>query len=324
MNAPVEVLIDNRDGQLLELPVERFAWKTERKGAAGELNIDFLLKPGTTATVKEGAVIRVKVGQAKVFYGFVFRVSGNLTSKISVKAFDQLRYLKNKDTFVLKEMKASEAITIIAKRMGCNIGSIEDTVHLQPARVEDETEAFDIILDYISISLTTQMRDYILYDDFGKLTLRGMNKMAIPITEFYIGDESLLTEAEWERSIEDAVNRVKLVQDNKETGKREVYISQDSGNIAKWGLLQEFQKVDEKMKPPEIKETAEAIMRVKNRVSQTLKLSALGYWGVRAGRLTPVYIEQLGFKHHLMVESCTHTWERGVHKMDLEMKVFNI
>lgn len=38
----------------------------------------------------------------------------------------------------------------------------------------------------------------------------------------------------------DTYNKVKLTYDNDETGKREVYISQDSSNINKWGVLQYY------------------------------------------------------------------------------------
>ena len=39
---------------------------------------------------------------------------------------------------------------------------------------------------------------------------------------------------------ENTYNKIKLTYDNKDTGKRDVYITQDSSNINKWGILQYF------------------------------------------------------------------------------------
>jgi hypothetical protein len=114
---------------------------------------------------------------------------------------------------------------------------------------------------------------------------------------------------------------VKLVHDNKKTGKREVYIAQDSANIAKWGRMQEFKKVDENMQPAQIVDMLNRMIKFRNRETKSLSLDCLGQWKVRAGSFVLIYIEKLGIKEYFLVNECTHKWDSGVHTMSLELKV---
>ena len=44
-------------------------------------------------------------------------------------------------------------------------------------------------------------------------------------------------------AMKDTYNKIKLAVDNKETGVREIYTTQDGVNMAKWGTLQFYEKV---------------------------------------------------------------------------------
>ena len=48
----------------------------------------------------EGSPVRMKVDGDNVFFGFVFKQQRTKDKIITVTAYDQLRYLKNKDTKV--------------------------------------------------------------------------------------------------------------------------------------------------------------------------------------------------------------------------------
>lgn len=95
---------------------------------------------------------------------------------------------------------------------------------------------------------------------------------------------SILTGYQYSRSIDgDTFNQIKLVRDNKDAGKQEVYIAKDSETIRQWGLLQYYEKVDDGMNAEQIKEKADALLQLKNRVRQTLSLERTGR-SVAAGR----------------------------------------
>ena len=71
-----------------------------------------------------------------MFYGFVFTKSrsGRTPNVIEVTAYDQLRYFKNKDTYVYSNKKASDVIKMIAEDFGLSVGALEDTGYVIASR----------------------------------------------------------------------------------------------------------------------------------------------------------------------------------------------
>ncbi|MFL8589819.1 cell wall hydrolase, partial [Clostridioides difficile] len=57
----------------------------------------------------------------------------------------------------------------------------------------------------------------------------------------------------------DTYTKIKLVRDNEESGKRDVYIAQDSTHMRSWGILQMFETVDKNMNEAEIKQKCDIL-----------------------------------------------------------------
>nr|WP_259547913.1 hypothetical protein [Heyndrickxia oleronia] len=319
----MEILIDNRKGEVFDIPVKSFEWKTERIGKASSFEADMYNDKPLEFPVEGGAIIRATEGNNKIFYGFAFEDGIKKSGDMSIKAYDQLRYLKNQDTYVMPSSTATTAIKRIAGMLNLSTGILEDTKFVVPGIVEDEKEAFDVVAKFLDSTLIATNRNFILFDNFGKLDLRSIENLVIPADDFYIGDDSLLYDYEYSKSIDkETYNKIKFVRDNKKKAKRETFIAQDSANIKKWGLLQQFRKVDENMTDAQIKELVERSIKAYNKETKTLELSCLGNWKVRAGRMLYLYIAKLGIKDYVMIDECTHKWQEGVHTMDLKVKVF--
>lgn len=127
---------------------------------------------------------------------------------------------------------------------------------------------------------------------------------------------------EYKKSIDsDTYNKIKLVKDDKEASKRKVFIAQDSKNIAKWGQLQYFKKVDENMTDAQIKDLLNRLLLVKNKESKELTIKCLGNWSVKAGNMIHILIEKIGLNTIMLVEECSHEWTETVHTMNLKLKV---
>ena len=318
----MEVLIDNLNGTVWDMPVSSIEWKTSRIGKIGTLDAKLVISDPLKHPVENGNIIRVMDGENKVFYGFVFDVGFNKSDTVTINAYDQLKYLMFNDTFVFSATTATAAIKKIATDAKCKVGTFEDTGYKVPALIEDDKKALDVAMKFLDSTLIATNRNFVLYDDFGSLALKNINNMKIAADNFYIGEESLLFDFDYKKSIDkETFNRVKLVHDNKETKKREVYIVQDSASIAKWGRLQEFKKVDDNMKPAQIKDLADRIIKLRNRETKTLSLECLGHWAVRGGSFVMIYIEKFGIKEYFLVDECTHKWNEGVHQMSLDLKV---
>ena len=315
----LEILLDNKDGKVIDISelVSSVSWKTVRIGQPGSL--DMKLIKHKDLKIESGAVVRVKANKRNVFYGYVFTVERSQDDDVQVTAYDQIRYLLSNDTYVFSNATATQIIRKIAQDFGLKVGSLADTGYKIPSLVEDNQKLLDIIYKALDLTLISTGNIFVFYDNFGSLTLQNANNMRVDVV---IGDESLAYGYSHKRSIDDdTYNRVKLVQDNKDTGKRDVYIAQDSRNIAKWGRLQYFEKVDEKLNAAQIKQRLDQLIRLKNREKKSFTIDALGDLRIRSGCYVPVQIKELGINQYFLVDECTHKWDGGEHTMQLSLRV---
>ena len=134
-------------------------------------------------------------------------------------------------------------------------------------------------------------------------------------------DEETGENFEYTSSIDDdTFNKIKLTYDNEETGFREVYIAQDSGNMNRWGILQYF---DTLKKGENGMAKADALLKLYNRKTRSLKLTGvLGDNRVRAGSMIAVNLDlgDMKVRNFMLVESCRHTYREGEHWMDLTLR----
>ena len=287
----------------------------ERKGSPGQLKFK-VLKEGTL-NFTEGDSVLLKVNGKDVFYGYVFSKSRDKEHLIEVTAYDQLRYLKNKDTYVFEGKKASEIIQMIATDFHLNVGSITDTEYVIPSRVEDNTTLFDMIQNALDMTLQNKSQMYVLYDDFGKITLKNLSEMYVNT----VIDGDTAENFSCTSSIDESTyNQIKLVYDNDKTGTREVYISKSSENIQQWGLLQHFDKLKEG-ENGQVK--ADALLKLYNQKTRTLSVTnAFGDINVRAGSLVYVNLNvgDIITSHFFVVEKCKHDFKEGRHLMTLNLR----
>lgn len=317
----IEVLIDNRDGKIYEVPVTSISWKTEKTGKASELNVNLLNPKPLENKIASGAIVRVTDEKHKIFYGYSFKAELGKSSEFKITAYDQLRYLMYNDTFVMKSMQSEAAIAQICSQAKLKLSVSTKTGYKAPAMIEEDKKALDVIMKYIDSAIVATNQSFVFMDDFGSLGLHNIKDLIIPPTDFYIGEESLLYDYDYSLSIDDSYNRIKLVLDDKKASKRRVFIAQDSNNIAKWGQLQYYEKVDENMTKAQVESLLDALLAVHNKEKKKLSLKCLGDWRVRAGKMVFIFIEKLGLKQLFLVDACTHEWTPKVHTMSLELKV---
>ncbi|WP_238177946.1 XkdQ/YqbQ family protein [Paenibacillus contaminans] len=298
------------------------SWTTTRIGRPA--SVDFsLIRNGIyqerAFAVSNGDIVRIRMDEANVFYGYVFAVKVNQNDEVSVKAYDQTRYLLVKDTYVFKAATATQIIKQIADDFSLRVGRLDDSGYRIPTMSEDGQMLMDIIDKAITQTLISTQRHYVFFDDFGSLSLRLVDDF---LAGFYVGDGSLMTGYDFGRDIDsDTYNRIKLYKDNKETGKREIYMEQDSANIARWGLLQLYESVDENMNAAQISTRLTQLVQLKNRESRGLTLEAIGDVRVRAGMYLPVVIESLGINQPMLVDEAKHRFDGTNHTMSLTLKV---
>ena len=312
-----ELLIQHQGTIMLPPVVENVSIEWERQGQPGKLTAEVVKTPGLS--FQEGDPCRFSVDGTPVFYGFVFEKSrkGSTDDVIQITVYDQLYYLKNKDTCVYTNKTAADVIRMIAEDFQLNVGDLEDTGYTIGSRVEDNQTLFDIIQTALDETLKATSQMYVLYDDVGKLTLKNIGSMKLGV----LIDEDTAGDFDYKSSIaSQTYDKIKLSYENKETGKREIFVAQDSSNINQWGVLQYYEKLDS---TENAKAMADALLDLYNTKTRTLKLrDVLGDIRVRAGTLLVVMLGlgDINVSSYLMVEQAKHTFNNEQHLMDLNMR----
>lgn len=266
--------------------------------------------------VTNGSVVRFKYNTTNIFYGYVFKTSFNSKEEINVVAYDQLRYGKAKDTIVVSNDTVDSLVRKMCNYFGLRAGSLDNTGFILPLAVQDSKTWLDIIYEAISETLVGTGRKYALRDEFGSLTLRNLESLT---TNLILGDNSLVYDYDYSKSIdEEFYNQIKLVSDNETTGKRDTYITKDSGSISKYGLLQYFEVLDKNENGSKVISKANSLLKLYNREEETLDLSCLGDTNIRAGNSFYAYIEDIKLDKRLIVKSVTHNFLPN-HTMELEV-----
>ena len=312
----IQLLIRGEGGNIYEpVVVDGIEWETFRKGSPSQLEFT-VLKDGALS-FPEGAQVQLKVDGKGIFQGHVFQKSRNKDQQIRVLAYDQLRYLKNKDTYIYTNKKASDVLSMIAKDFNLSTGTIEDTGYNIAVGDHVDKTLFDIILDELDKTVANTKKLFVLYDDFGKLTLKNIENMKLKT----LIDEETAEDFDYASSIDsDTFNQIKIVYDNEDTGKRDVFIVKDNNNIGNWGVLQYYARIQKGVSGQGM---AEAMLKLKNRKTRNLEIrGALGDPNVRAGCSLPVTLN-LGDVYlnnkYLVCERVKHYFYCDHHSMDLTL-----
>ena len=312
-----DVILTIQHGNNVYTPsvLEGITWQTERKGSPGKLEFKAL---GQDLTINEGDIIRLTQASSNIFFGYVFKTSYSKDNIVSVTAYDQLRYFKNKDSYVYEGKTASDVLRMLAKDFNLTVGTVEGTGYKIGSRIEDNKSLFEIMQNALDITLQNTKKMFVLYDDFGKLTLQNVANMGK--AQLLINNESA-ENYEFKSSIDDdTYNRVKLVYDDKDSGKREVFIAQNNSNIKQWGVLQYFGTLN---KDENGKAKAQSLLQLYNAKTKKLSIkNAIGRNGIRAGSLVLVNLRSgnnmiaSGF---MVVEKCKHEYKNSQHTMNLDL-----
>lgn len=311
----IELLIQNGNTIYSPIVKEGISLELNRKGSPGRL--DFTVVNDGILNFQEGNPVRMEVGKSKVFYGFVFTKKRDKGNEIKVTAYDQLRYFKNKDTYVYSNKTATELVKMIAADFNLQLGSLEDTAFKIASRIEDNKTLFDIVQTALDITLRERKKLFVLYDDFGKLTLKNVENMKLNL----LIDEKTGENFDYTSSIDgNTYNKIKLSYNNEEAGKREIYIAQDSRNMNNWGVLQYFDTLE---KGENGKAKADALLSLYNKKTRNLTIkNAFGDVRVRAGSALVVMLNlgDIVVNNFMMVEKVKHIFNEKHHTMDLILR----
>ena len=94
----IQLFLDSNEGDIAyeAVVVGEIEWSTERAGVPGKLS--FSVVQDEVLQIEEGNAVRVVADGENIFFGYIFTIKRDKNKKVSITAYDQLRYLNNKDS----------------------------------------------------------------------------------------------------------------------------------------------------------------------------------------------------------------------------------
>nr|DAJ95981.1 MAG TPA: 43 kDa tail protein [Caudoviricetes sp.] len=272
---------------------------------------------------ENGSTVIFTYSGANLFYGWLFKSVQNKKT-IKCTCYDQLRYLKAKSTLIREIETLDSFVNRVTYHIGeksqslsrMRLGEVDSTEYMLPKYFYDNQTYLDMLYSSIQDNLRGNGYYYTLRDNFGALDLRDTVDLRLPLV---IGDNSIATDFEYTRSIEDAYNRIKVAKDDKQSGVRNAYMVQDSAAIAKWGPLTLYEKVSADYNEVQLAQLANLLLKIKNKETETLKAECIGDTRVMGGSGVKVEIRAANLNTWAIVSSVTHEFKKTAHTMEMNL-----
>lgn len=273
--------------------------------------------------VELGDKIILKNNSDEIFRGIIVDLSTEKYKK-AITAFDYAFYLNQSKTIIqFNKVRADNAIKQLCSKFNVPIGNITD-IPASITKIYKDSTIADIIRDILKqttdslgIKYRLEMRSGKLYiEKYIDLIITPRFKPASNLASF--NPVSRIGNISKNESIADMRNSI-LISSSDEKSSRVVAEAEDDNSIAKFGLLQEVESIDDK-DMAQARNIAQNKLRELNRIGQDISLKLLGDDNVRAGRILEIDNDMFSLKGQYLVKDCTHMYHKRIHTMDLTLE----
>ncbi len=281
--------------------------------------LDFVVVKNGMLNFLEGAPVRLRLDGQTVFVGRVFSKRRRQPELIQVRAYDQLRYLQNRDCCMLRDFTPGDLLRRICSENNMQLGKVADCGLRLGAHSFDNRRYLDMLAEVLAEVWQARGRRYFVYDDCGAVCLQSCWDMRVNIllAADCIGGYEYATSID-----EKTYNRVKVIYEDKRKGLRKEFVAEDGGKIADWGVLQLVSK-NADAKQQTYSRARELLQLYRQRRESLLVLQAPGNIMVRGGSMVGVRLnlgEQL-VDCWALVKRAEHLIEQGNCLMNLSLEL---
>lgn len=249
-----------------------------------------------------------------VFYGTITK--NNQTSRFlyTYSGYDKGFYLeKNKITKQYRNSTISNAIIEACKEINIECGQIPD-IDIRYTNIFKNEIVSNILLELLKTAKEKGLStDYYFDCKNGKLNLYNYilnDSLKGYVANIYkLNSFDTINSFNITSSIEEMKNKILVIPSvtkNKQTNINQQYLTPDNENTEKYGMLQEIIEVDADKKI-NCKQVAEDTLKEKNKITDTLTLTALGDYNMAKGTITQIKNDKLGINDYYLIKSSSHS-----------------
>ena len=271
---------------------------------------DYTIQEGDRVTVTK----KVDGKQYNIFYGFIFSKSLGKDDVLKLTAYDQLRYFKNKHLLIYENLTLGGVFKKCCEDFNLNYVIKADNTTKIAYRAEIDKSLFDITQYALDYAFTKDSRIFIIYDNFGVLTLNRIVNM-----NRFVGDNKKASDFSYETSIDnETYNKILVYKEFDKTNFQKV-ISENKSLESQWGTLQLVQKADNDVM--NMQNIADNLLRDKSKKEETFSLNDLPCktW-IKAGDAVLIELEVNNKKvsQYMLVQSIKHKFN-ALHTADIKL-----
>ena len=264
--------------------------------------------------IGSGDTIKLYEGGDVIFLGQVYPAKKiSETGTVTYSCYDLLNHLlKSTGQYNFADTTAERITKKVCADLKIETGSIEETQATIRKMIIDGDTFYDIIMKAYTKAAEQTGKKYICRMNGSALSVEVKGTI---VKNFVLAEEYNITNSEYEETIENMVNVVKIY-DDKDAQIGEV---RNEEQIEKYGV---FQQIYKKEKGINATTAAKSML---HGIEKRVTLDGIdGDLNCIAGNGVEVYDKATGLNGVFWIESDTHTWENGTHIMNLELNFNNI
>jgi hypothetical protein len=296
----------------IDLLIDGVDWTTDIETNPGEL-VFTLMETDDGFRPEPGDSVRFDWNGKQMFYGYIFKLSYTQDKKYQVTAYDKLRYFKNSDSIVWQANTASDRFASICGYTNVNYRVVHGSNFKLAGEIADGTTFFDMIKSACEKTKTSTGKHFYVRDVNGTVEFTSTERTSI---DLIVGDGSLATTWQYDESIDEAANFVRVVKMDSNGNFQMDAFASDASSMARWGKLQMLEKADDKMNKAQMQTRANELLKANNYVKNGLTITALGHEDIRAGVMFYLNVSELQ-KHfgitqrRVLANKVTHHFQKN-------------
>ena len=293
----------------------RIIWKGSASEASRSVDFDYINAPYDNTvnlpSIATGDYISLEDGkEGEIFFGQIFGVEkSSQTGTITFTAYDMMKHLlESTGQYNFKNLTAEAITSQVCADIQVPIRHLHPTGVNIASMICDKMKMYDIVMAAYTKAHRITGDKY-----FAMIYKRGLGvyKTEWAVKGFILSESTNIYASSISESMGDIKNKV-LIFDDKGKQIGEV---KDDGSIKKFGIFQEIYSKEEGIDP---NTGAKNLLKVQP--TQSIKISAVGDINCLSCYFVEVKDTATGLSGKYWIASDSHTFENGVHKMELELK----